>query len=219
MTDYAAIASGLSSPAGPVSMGSGIPERTKTGRMHTTPVSLLERLRQPTARGDWERFVQLYTPLLYYWVRRLGAPESDAADLVQEVFVVLVEELPRFRYRPQERFRGWLWTVLANKWRQRQRRRGAAPPEVGDAPLATLPGPDENEPEEEEYRRYLVQRALQVMQADFQPSTWKACWEYVVVGRPPAEVAAELGITVNAVHLARARVLRRLHQELEGLLE
>jgi RNA polymerase sigma-70 factor (ECF subfamily) len=57
------------------------------------------------------------------------------------------------------------------------------------------------------------------MQADFQPTTWKACWEHVVAGRPAAEVAAELGITVNAVHLARARVLRRLRQELEGLIE
>src|SRR5262249_5695765 len=81
-------------------------------------------------------------------------------------------------------------------------------------------GPGEAEAiEEEEHRRYLVDRALRLMQADFEPSTWKACWEYVVNSRPPAEVAAELGITVNAVHLAKARVLRRLRQELAGLLE
>jgi hypothetical protein len=34
-----------------------------------------------------------------------------------------------------------------------------------------------------------------------------------------AEVARDLGITVNAVYLARSRVLRRLHQELDGLLD
>ena len=31
----------------------------------------------------WTRFVQLYTPLLYFWARRLGLQEQDAADLVQ----------------------------------------------------------------------------------------------------------------------------------------
>ena len=36
------------------------------------------------------------------------------------------------------------------------------------------------------------------MQADFQPATWKACWEDVVEGRPAAAVAAELGLTGGA---------------------
>src|SRR5439155_714941 len=64
-----------------------------------------------------------------------------------------------------------------------------------------------------------VGRALRIMQAEFQPATWKACWECVVAGRPPEAVAAELGISVNAVYLAKSRVLRRLHEELRGLLD
>ena len=70
---------------------------------------------------------------------------------------------------------------------------------------------------EKEYRDYLIGRALQVMRTDFQPTTWRACWEHVAQGRPVAEVAAELGISVRAVYLAKARVLRRLRKELEGL--
>ena len=73
--------------------------------------------------------------------------------------------------------------------------------------------------EEEEYRRYLVRRALGLMQAEFEPATWKACWEFVVHDRPAAEVAAELGLSVNAVYLAKSRVLRRLRAELRGLLD
>jgi RNA polymerase sigma-70 factor (ECF subfamily) len=57
------------------------------------------------------------------------------------------------------------------------------------------------------------------MQAEFSAATWKACWECVVEGRPAAEVAAELGISENAVYLARCRVLRRLRRELDGLLD
>ena len=58
-----------------------------------------------------------------------------------------------------------------------------------------------------------------MMRADFQPATWQACWENVVAGRPAADVARELGITADAVYAATYRVLRRLRQELHGLLE
>ena len=57
------------------------------------------------------------------------------------------------------------------------------------------------------------------MQAEFQPTTWRAFWECVVADRPGAEVAAELGISVDAVYAAKSRVLRRLRRELAGLLD
>jgi WD40 repeat protein len=55
--------------------------------MHSTPPSLLERLRQPGSHESWKQFADMYTPLLYYWARKEGLQESDAADLVQEVFL------------------------------------------------------------------------------------------------------------------------------------
>jgi RNA polymerase sigma-70 factor (ECF subfamily) len=187
--------------------------------MNSTPVSLLERLRRPDEQAAWERFVQLYTPLLCQWARRLGLHGPDEADLVQDVFAVLVRKLPEFRYDPHKRFRGWLWTVTANKARER-RRRPAVPVEGGADALADVPGPDDAEAvSEAEYREYLVRRALQLMQAEFQPATWKAFWECVTADRPAAEVAAELGLSVDAVYAAKSRVLRRLRRELEGLLD
>ena len=38
-------------------------------------------------------------------------------------------------------------------------------------------------------------------------------------GAKPAEVAAELGLSVNAVLLAQSRVLRRACQEIAGLID
>jgi RNA polymerase sigma-70 factor, ECF subfamily len=94
------------------------------------------------------------------------------------------------------------------------------PISLTDSALEDATFPDEQQSfDEEEYRQYIVSRALQLMQADFQPDTWKACWEYVVRDRPAADVAVELGISVNAVHLAKSRVLRRLREELNGLLD
>jgi len=184
-----------------------------------TPASLLERLRQPASERAWVRFVQLYTPLLFFWVRRLGLQEADAADLVQDVFTVLVRKLPEFAYDRHKSFRAWLHTVTLNAWRNR-RRRAELPRAAAAADLAGLAGPDPADLfSEEEYRRWLVGRALELMQTEFQPTTWKACWECVVSGRPAAEVAAELGIGVGAVYMAKSRVLSRLRLELSDLLD
>jgi RNA polymerase sigma-70 factor (ECF subfamily) len=188
--------------------------------MQTTPVSLLERLHQPEARDAWDRFVRLYTPLLYHWARRLGCQDSDAADLVQDVFTVLTEKLPQFNYDEHRSFRGWLRTVALNKWRDGRRGRAAHVRPVRQASLAEVPVPDPAAAfEEAEYRDFLVARALRLMQADFQPTTWKACWEHGVCGRPAQEVAAELGISESSVYVAKCRVLRRLRKELDGLLD
>jgi RNA polymerase sigma-70 factor (ECF subfamily) len=188
--------------------------------MNTTSPSLLERLRSPDEQTAWERFVQLYTPLLCHWAHRLGLRGQDADDLVQDVFTILVQRLPEFQHDPQKRFRGWLWTITLNKWRERQRRR-PPPALVADSALqADLLSPDGTPAvDEAEYQQYLIKRALELMQAEFQPATWKAFWECLVGNRTAADVAAELGITENAVYLAKGRVLRRLRQELQGLLD
>lgn len=188
--------------------------------VNTTSLSLIERLRQPGEEEAWGRLVELYTPLLFFWCRKMGLREQDAADLVQDVFAVLVQKLPEFCYDPGKSFRGWLRTILVNKWRDCERRRALAPPVNDPEALARLADPDlEENLWEAEYRQHLVGRALELMQAEFQPSTWKACWETVVADRPAAEVAAELGLSVDAVYTAKSRVLRRLRRELQGLME
>jgi RNA polymerase sigma-70 factor (ECF subfamily) len=185
--------------------------------MNSTPVSLLEQLRRRPDQEAWRRFVRLYTPMLYHWARGAGLQSAEAADLVQDVFLVLIQKLPAFSYDRQKSFRGWLRTVTLNKWRERRRCRSV--PVTGDD-VAELADPIDGAVfGETEYRRYLVDRALQIMQAEFQPATWKACWEVVVVGRPAAEVARELGISPNAVYIAKCRVVSRLRQELDGLFE
>jgi RNA polymerase sigma-70 factor (ECF subfamily) len=186
--------------------------------MHTTSVSLLERLHAGRAAPDaWERFVSLYTPLLLAWARRLSLPDADAADLVQDVFTRLVDQLPRFRYDPGRSFRGWLRTLTVNVWRQRARRR-VPPAPVGAADQVAVPDPAEAF-WEAEYQQHLARRALAVMRADFQTATWRAFWETVVGGKPAPRVAAELGVTVGAVYAAKVRVLARLRAELAGLME
>jgi RNA polymerase sigma-70 factor (ECF subfamily) len=185
--------------------------------MNTTSVSLLQRLRRPDEPGAWERFVHLYTPLIYHWACRAGLQQSDAADLVQDVFVLLLRKLPEFDYDRDGSFRAWLRTVTLNLWRTRLRRRGL-PTDPGASPDGVAAPDGVIELAEAEYRDQLVRRALELLRTDFETPTWRAFWECVVNDRPTAEVAAELGMNPGAVRTAKCRVLARLRQELEGLL-
>jgi RNA polymerase sigma-70 factor (ECF subfamily) len=185
--------------------------------MERTPASLLERLRRPNPHGAWQEFVQLYTPLLYSWARRAGRQSQDAADLVQDVFVTLLQTLPHFEYDHHKSFRNWLRTLLLNKLRQKHRQQTVVLAGLANGDLPDVAGPDPLS--ETEYREHLVRHALRVMQTDFEPLTWRACWEFLVSGRPAAEVAEELSVSLDVVYAAKSRVLRRLRQELKGLLD
>ncbi len=185
--------------------------------MTRTPATLLERLRTAPDEAAWGRFVELYTPLLLFWAQRAGLREPEASDLVQDVFTHLVTKLPGFVYDRRRTFRGWLRTVAHNLWRNRAERR--PPPAAGPVDLDALAAPEVEQFWEADYRRYLVDRALAVMQREFQPATWRACWEVVVNGRPAEDVGAELGLSAAAVRAAKYRVLNRLRRELDGLLD
>jgi RNA polymerase sigma-70 factor (ECF subfamily) len=57
------------------------------------------------------------------------------------------------------------------------------------------------------------------MQSEFRDQTWQACWMHLVDGRKAADVAQELDISVNMVYLAKSRILGRLREELDGLMD
>jgi RNA polymerase sigma-70 factor (ECF subfamily) len=188
--------------------------------MDPTSASLLDQLRGPDRAAAWARFVQLYTPLLFRWADRLGVPPADQADLVQDVFLALLRALPSFPYDRGRSFRARLNTVFVNKWKDARRKKS---PALLAADGSGFPAPAVEDPtravEEAEYRAVLVARAARLVQADFTPATWQAFWATAAEGKGAAEVAAALGLSTNAVYLARSRVLARLRQELEGLLE
>lgn len=163
--------------------------------------------------------MELYAPLLYYWAGRAGCPEPDRADLVQEVLLLLVQKLPDFQYDQQGSFRGWLRTVALNCWRNRRRReKSALPTEPVDLDAIAVPDAVEQF-WREDYLHQLTRRALLLMQRDFEEKTWKACWGCVVEGKSATVVAQELGLSVGAVYVAKSRVIGRLRQELEGMLD
>ena len=190
--------------------------------MQTTSLTLLARVRHSDDRTAWDRFVSLYSPLLFAFARRAGMNDNDAADVVQDVFLVLMAELPGFEYdAARKNFRGWLKTITVNKCRERQRRRG----------IATAPGGDENGLSgvvddatveafwDGEYRQHLVAQALRLMQSDFESQTWQAAWLALTTNRTAADIGQELGLAEASVWVAKSRVLRKLRQEMAEMLD
>jgi RNA polymerase sigma-70 factor, ECF subfamily len=192
--------------------------------MPDTSLSLLDRLRHRPDDGTWRRLVDVYTPLIRGWLRRHGLAEADADDLTQDVLAVLVRELPGFEHagRPGA-FRSWLRTITVNRARNFWRQRQAQPPARGGDDflrvLDQLEDPDSAPSRlwDEEHDRYVARRLLALVEGDFEPTTWRAFRRVVLDGVKPAAAAAELGLSVNAVLLAKSRVLRRLRQEMSGL--
>lgn len=186
--------------------------------MLTTSASLLGHLRNADDPKAWERFVRLYSPILYTWAGRMGLQHADALDLVQDVFTTLVKRLPEFNYDSDRGFRNWLFTVTRNKCLEKARRKSlrvdlhVQPDHLGEN------GSESEVVDRADFHRYLLGQVLPSMAQFFQPSTWHAFYAHVVEHQPAQQVAAKLGITVSAVFKAKARVLSRLHRELADLM-
>jgi RNA polymerase sigma-70 factor (ECF subfamily) len=202
------------------------PDLRREGPVAETPPSLLHRLRaNPGDRDAWEHFDALYRPLLSSWLQRHGLQDHDRDDLVQEILTAVVREMPRFQYDPEKgRFRDWLRQVVVNRLRGFWRQRQARPRATGDdgfqvrvlEQLADHRG-DLARQWDQEHDLYVVRRFLEMVRGDFAPTTWLA-FERLLAGALPAAVAAELGMSVNAVYLARAGILQRLREEMAGLV-
>jgi RNA polymerase sigma-70 factor (ECF subfamily) len=178
-------------------------------------------------QAAWRRFERLFGPVVDDWVRYCGLQPADAADVRQNVFMAVDRGIGSFRRaRPEDSFRGWLWTITRHEIGQHfRRRRGTPLAEGGTAAqqrLAELPDepPDSSDSEKRaDATSGLVRRAAELVRAEFEPRTWQAFWRTTVDGKPAAAVAEELGMTVAAVWKANSRVKKRIREELEGLLE
>jgi RNA polymerase sigma-70 factor (ECF subfamily) len=70
-----------------------------------------------------------------------------------------------------------------------------------------------------QHDQHVARRLMELIQPHFEPKTWQAFRGVVIDGQKAAEVAPKLGMSVNAVLLAKSRILSRLRQEMRGLTD
>lgn len=193
---------------------------------HPTSLTLLERLRNRDDSDAWRRFHDFYAPLIRQYLLRRGLHPQDADDLQQDVMQVAWQELADFHHNGRVgSLRNWLRQVVANRlkthWRRRNRPDGSSTGDDAAALAEQLADPSSplSQLWDREYQQAVCQRLVALIRGEFQEQTVEAFRRVAVDGESAADVADELGITVNAVRIAQSRVLSRLRQLSDGMLD
>ena len=183
--------------------------------MDQTRLSLLERARDGSASA-WDELDRLYRPFVGGWLRRQGLPVADADDLTQDVLAALARDLASFDHsgRPGA-LRAWLRTACLHRVQGFQRQARQAPIAGTEAQVRLSNLIDENgisDDWDRQHDRHVLRGLLAGLDGEFEERTLAAFRRLAVDGAPGRQVAAELGLSVAAVYMARSRVLRRLRE-------
>ncbi len=193
--------------------------------MEPTSRSLLSQARS----GDnaaWEELIAIYQPLIAGWLRRHSVPAQDAADVAQEIMAIVIKEIARFEHSGRTgAFRSWLRNVTANRVRQFWRDGRVRPIATGNHDFSQMLSELED-PRSEMTRRWnaqhdlhVLQRITAMVQQEFTERSMQIFRRHVLQQVPADGVAAEFSISVAGVYQVKSRIMRRLRQEAQGLLE
>jgi RNA polymerase sigma-70 factor (ECF subfamily) len=193
--------------------------------MDETRQSLLIRA-QTGEESAWKTLADLYRPLIIGWLNRQGVPAGDLDDLTQDVLLSVVKHLPAFQHSGHRgAFRSWLRTIVCSRtidyWRAINAGTQAQGGSGATAALQQIADPDSdlNRRWDEEHDRYVLNCLLDLVEEEFEPTTLRAFRRLAIDGASGAEAAQELGLSVAAVYVAKSRVLQRIRQEAEGLID
>jgi RNA polymerase sigma-70 factor (ECF subfamily) len=191
----------------------------------STPVSLLGRLgRNPNDSAAWREFVRYYGRTIFLWCQHWGLQDADADDVSQEILMEVARKMRTFVYDPARSFRAWLKTLAHGAWcdwleRQRRQVRGSGDTQVLRLLQTAVARDDLVQRLEQQYDAELLEVAQAQVRLRVGPRSWEAFRLLALERRSGAEAAAELGISVGAVYVARSRVQKLLHEEICRLEE
>lgn len=189
--------------------------------VNSTSSGLLELARGKDASA-WRQLLQVYGPVIRYWIRRSGLTSADVADVFQNVFYAVSTNLERFE--PQEgkgSFRKWLKVITNSKIADHYRKIPQQANAVGGSaePLTIEVAPaevvEESAVDQAADEKVVMQQVTRLIQNEFSQRNWQAFWRTVVDGLTSTEVADELGTTPTAVRKAKSRVLARLREAIQ----
>lgn len=176
-----------------------------------TTTRLLDALRDPDNEPVWTQVDARYRPVICGLARRLGLKESDADDVAQHTLTEFVRSYREGRYeREKGRLSSWILGIAHHATIRvlRQRKRDAGSIEdshvVDDGQLRSY-WSDERD-------RVILARAMGILrdESEVEDRTLLAFELVALRGVPASEAAAQTGLSVEQVYVARSRVTRRL---------
>jgi RNA polymerase sigma factor (sigma-70 family) len=190
-----------------------------------TSLSLINRVRDRTDVESWREFYQFYQPLLTRYMRSLGLDEHAANDVIQDVFVRLLQSLPTFEFDGKRgRFRGYLWkltySALVDQARRIKSRRRAE-----ENWIERFHNADEAESQKvqqelnEINQQQILERAMSRVRSETSTKAWTCFEQRLLRDRPGSAIGAELGIADKAVFVYASRVLKAVRAQCAALEE
>lgn len=206
----------------------------RNGPVPETSSTMLRDLANGADSVRWTEFVDLYTPVLAYWLQCLrNGPLPSLSpdmfdDIIQETMVSLMKLFPQRRYdRDRARFRTLLQTIL-------RKRALDCLEDSGNARLRfmpdeemrfvreerSVPGFDGNENDEEsrqlrsELSRLIVDRVFR--KSNFSGRS-KAIFMRLAAGESVAVLSEEYGVDRNAIYQIKNRVVAKLTEKAREL--
>jgi RNA polymerase sigma-70 factor (ECF subfamily) len=180
-----------------------------------TTTLLLESLRN-AEDAAWEEFVARFRAPIVRFARDMGLAVDEAEDVAQETLLDFLRAYRNGQYdREKGRLSAWLFGIAHRRVRNARRKEEGRP--------RPLKGPDRtafwaNLPDEQlgrrtwdvSWERAVIEHCLQQVRREVEPKTIRAFELFAIQGRSAATVADELGMSRNAVFIAKHRVMKRI---------
>jgi RNA polymerase sigma-70 factor (ECF subfamily) len=183
-----------------------------------TTTKALEELKDSNDAAVWKQFQEYFYPVVVNFARASGLSSTDAEDAAQQTMLTFVQAYRAGKYdREKGRLSGWLYG-LARKVILNYRKHQPREKLISDGTTKTSFW---NNIEDEEsaretwdrhWRQILLERSLQQVRRETDKKVFEAFELYAIMEKSAEEVAEQLGISTNAVYIAKSRVLTRLRQ-------
>jgi RNA polymerase sigma-70 factor, ECF subfamily len=184
-----------------------------------TTATVLNSLKNFQDQTAWNKFANRFSCRIKAFAIKLGVPPSDLEDAAQDVLTAFAESYRGGHYdRSKGRLSSWLFGIayrqIANFRRkqlaalQRHDNRGAHTTFWGELP-------DEQTAQQtwcEAWESHDIEECVQHVRSEVAENTFRAFEMTVREGQSPDIVAAALGMSRNAVYVAKHRVLNRLQE-------
>jgi RNA polymerase sigma-70 factor (ECF subfamily) len=162
---------------------------------------------------------------VWTYARKLGLPDGDADDVVQETMIGAIAAIREGRYDPAKGtlkafLRGQAYHKICDYWRRQARRAQNLVGDTTGADAMAKMASTDDDPEEifdTLWEKQALSVCLERVREETAPTTYQAFDLYALKGWPPAKVAEFLDISRNAVYIAKTRVLSRVRSVYEEM--
>ncbi len=197
------------------------------GGASKTSTTLLVRLKNGE-EAAWERFAELYTPLIRWWCRKAKNQLSreERKDILQDVLQKVCKSIAQFDHETREgrHFRAWLRTITKNRiidfLEHRAKRKDVSRlmSDTGHIKLPPLKPVDPLELEDEPSEKsILLNQMLETVRKEFSDKHWDVFTLLLVAGKDSTEVASIMGMTAPAVRKVKSRIVKRIREAYTAL--